>query len=58
MNTTILSILYKANPENVYFIMINSKFFEFSIYERISHLLIEIVTDMKDTANAVRWRIN
>ncbi|MGP1956602.1 MAG: FtsK/SpoIIIE domain-containing protein [Arsenophonus sp. NC-PE1-MAG3] len=64
MNSTgPFSILYKANPENVCFIMINSKIFEFSIYEGIPYFLTKVITDMKDTANAqyvgmlITWNI-
>ena len=51
----ILSILYKATPDEVRFIMIDPKMLELSVYEGIPHLLTEVVTDMKDAANALRW---
>jgi DNA segregation ATPase FtsK/SpoIIIE-like protein len=53
----ILSMLYKAQPEDVRFIMIDPKMLELSVYEGIPHLLTEVVTDMKDAA-ALRWSVN
>ena len=55
VNVMILSILYKATPEDVRFIMIDPKMLELSVYEGIPHLLSEVVTDMKDASNALRW---
>ncbi|MCD8548290.1 MAG: DNA translocase FtsK 4TM domain-containing protein [Aeromonadaceae bacterium] len=55
VNVMILSMLYKATPEQVRFIMIDPKMLELSVYEGIPHLLTEVVTDMKDAANALRW---
>ncbi|MGK2889379.1 MAG: DNA translocase FtsK 4TM domain-containing protein [Candidatus Malihini olakiniferum] len=55
VNTMIISILYKATPEDVRFIMVDPKMLELSVYEGIPHLLTEVVTDMKDAANALRW---
>lgn len=55
VNVMILSMLYKSSPEDVRFIMIDPKMLELSIYEGIPHLLTEVVTDMKDAANALRW---
>lgn len=55
VNVMILSVLYKATPEDVRFIMIDPKMLELSIYEGIPHLLTEVVTDMKDAGNALRW---
>ena len=55
VNVMILSMLYKSTPEDVRFIMIDPKMLELSIYEGIPHLLSEVVTDMKDAANALRW---
>ena len=55
VNAMILSMLYKAQPEDVRFIMIDPKMLELSVYEGIPHLLTEVVTDMKDAANALRW---
>jgi DNA segregation ATPase FtsK/SpoIIIE, S-DNA-T family len=55
VNAMILSILYKAQPADVRFIMIDPKMLELSVYEGIPHLLTEVVTDMKDAANALRW---
>ncbi|WP_438918038.1 DNA translocase FtsK 4TM domain-containing protein [Kosakonia cowanii] len=58
VNAMILSMLYKATPEDVRFIMIDPKMLELSVYEGIPHLLTEVVTDMKDAANALRWSVN
>lgn len=55
VNAMILSILYKATPDEVRFIMIDPKMLELSVYEGIPHLLTGVVTDMKDAANALRW---
>ncbi|HBW9728060.1 TPA: DNA translocase FtsK [Klebsiella pneumoniae] len=58
VNAMILSMLYKAQPDDVRFIMIDPKMLELSVYEGIPHLLTEVVTDMKDAANALRWSVN
>ncbi|EDM8323785.1 DNA translocase FtsK [Salmonella enterica subsp. enterica serovar Enteritidis] len=58
VNAMILSMLYKAQPEDVRFIMIDPKMLELSVYEGIPHLLTEVVTDMKDATNALRWSVN
>ncbi|WP_258806820.1 DNA translocase FtsK [Pseudidiomarina sp. CB1] len=55
VNVMILSLLYKSTPEEVRLIMIDPKMLELSVYEGIPHLLTEVVTDMKDAANALRW---
>ncbi|MBE1301117.1 MAG: DUF87 domain-containing protein [Alteromonadaceae bacterium] len=55
VNVMILSLLYKSTPEDVRFIMIDPKMLELSVYEGIPHLLSEVVTDMKEAANALRW---
>jgi S-DNA-T family DNA segregation ATPase FtsK/SpoIIIE len=55
VNTMILSLLYKSTPEDVRMIMIDPKMLELSVYEGIPHLLTEVVTDMKEAANALRW---
>ena len=55
VNTMIISLLYKSTPEDVRMIMIDPKMLELSVYEGIPHLLAEVVTDMKDAANALRW---
>ncbi len=55
VNAMILSILYKATPEQVRLIMVDPKMLELSIYEDIPHLLTPVVTDMKEAANALRW---
>lgn len=58
VNAMIISMLYKATPDEVRFIMIDPKMLELSVYEGIPHLLTEVVTDMKDAANALRWSVN
>ncbi|MCO4320789.1 DNA translocase FtsK [Aliidiomarina quisquiliarum] len=55
VNAMIISLLYKSQPEDVRLIMIDPKMLELSVYEGIPHLLTEVVTDMKDAANALRW---
>ncbi len=55
VNTMIVSLLYKSTPEQVRLIMIDPKMLELSVYEGIPHLLAEVVTDMKEAANALRW---
>lgn len=55
INAMIISILYKVTIKEVRFIMIDPKILELSVYEDIPHLLTEIVTDMKDADNALRW---
>ncbi|MCF2858679.1 DNA translocase FtsK 4TM domain-containing protein [Pseudoalteromonas sp. SMS1] len=55
VNVMILSLLYKSPPEDVRMIMIDPKMLELSVYEGIPHLLCEVVTDMKEAANALRW---
>ena len=55
VNVMILSLLYKSSPDDVRMIMIDPKMLELSVYEGIPHLLAEVVTDMKEAANALRW---
>lgn len=55
INAMILSLLYKASPEEVRVIMVDPKMLELSVYEGIPHLLTPVVTDMADAANALRW---
>ena len=55
VNAMILSLLYKATPNDVRLIMIDPKMLELSVYEGIPHLLTPVITDMKDSANALRW---
>ncbi|MEL0035738.1 MAG: DNA translocase FtsK 4TM domain-containing protein [Gammaproteobacteria bacterium] len=55
INAMILSLLYKATPEEVRMIMIDPKMLELSVYDGIPHLLAPVVTDMKDAANSLRW---
>ncbi|MCK0105564.1 DNA translocase FtsK [Marinobacter sp. S0848L] len=55
VNAMLLSMLLKAGPEDVRFIMVDPKMLELSIYDGIPHLLAPVVTDMKEAANALRW---
>jgi S-DNA-T family DNA segregation ATPase FtsK/SpoIIIE len=55
VNAMLLSLLYKANPEEVRLILVDPKMLELSVYEGIPHLLAPVVTDMKEAANALRW---
>jgi len=55
VNSMILSLIYKATPEQVRMIMVDPKMLELSVYEGIPHLLAPVVTDMKEAANALRW---
>ena len=57
INVMILSMLYKATPEQVRFIFVDPKMLELSVYADIPHLLTPVVTDMKDAANALRWSV-
>ncbi len=57
VNAMLLSILFKATPEDVRLIMIDPKMLELSVYDKIPHLLTPVVTDMKDAANALRWSV-
>ena len=57
INTMILSMLYKATPEQIRMIMIDPKMLELSVYEGIPHLLTPVVTDMKEASNALRWAV-
>ncbi len=55
INAMVLSLLYKSSAEHVRMIMIDPKMLELSVYEGIPHLLVPVVTDMKQAANALRW---
>jgi S-DNA-T family DNA segregation ATPase FtsK/SpoIIIE len=55
INAMLLSMLFKATPEQLRFILIDPKMLELSIYEGIPHLLTPVITDMKDAGNALRW---
>jgi DNA segregation ATPase FtsK/SpoIIIE, S-DNA-T family len=55
INAMVLSLLYKATPDQVRLIMVDPKMLELSVYEGIPHLLAPVVTDMKEAANALRW---
>jgi S-DNA-T family DNA segregation ATPase FtsK/SpoIIIE len=57
VNVMILSMLYKATPDQVRLIMIDPKMLELSVYESIPHLLTPVVTDMKEAANSLRWSV-
>ncbi len=58
VNAMLMSLLYKATPEQVRMIMIDPKMLELSVYEGIPHLLTPVVTDMKEAANALRWCVS
>ena len=58
VNAMILSLLFKATPDEVRMIMIDPKMLELSVYEGIPHLLAPVVTDMKLAANALTWCVN
>jgi S-DNA-T family DNA segregation ATPase FtsK/SpoIIIE len=55
LNSIILSLLYKASPDDVRFIMIDPKMVEFKVYNTIPHLLVPVVTDVKKAAGALQW---
>ena len=55
LNAMLLSLLYKATPQQLRMIMIDPKMLELSVYEGIPHLLTPVVTDMRDAASALRW---
>ena len=57
INTMILSMLYKATPDQVRMIMVDPKMLELSVYEGIPHLLTPVVTDMNEAQNALRWAV-
>lgn len=57
VNSMLVSLLYKATPEEVRLILIDPKMLELSVYEDIPHLLAPVVTDMKEAANALRWSV-
>lgn len=57
VNAMLLSILFKATPDDVRLILIDPKMLELSVYDKIPHLLTPVVTDMKDAANALRWSV-
>lgn len=55
LNAMLLSLLYKSNPKDLRLIMIDPKMLELAVYDAIPHLLVPVVTDMKEAANALRW---
>ncbi len=57
VNTMLMSLLFKAGPDDVRLILVDPKMLELSVYEGIPHLLTPVVTDMKDAANALRWSV-
>ena len=58
INAMILSLLFKAKPDEVRLIMIDPKMLEMSVYEKVPHLLCPVVTDMKQAYNALNWAVN
>ena len=58
INAMLISILYKANPEQVRMILIDPKMLELSVYEDIPHLLAPVITDMKEASSGLRWCVN
>ncbi|GAC1405819.1 MAG: DNA translocase FtsK [Burkholderiaceae bacterium] len=58
INATILSLLYKSDPNQVRLILIDPKMLELSIYEGIPHLLAPVVTDMRQAGHALNWGVN
>ena len=57
INAMILSLLFKAKPDEVRLIMIDPKMLEMSVYEKVPHLLCPVVTDMKQAYNALNWAV-
>ena len=55
VNCMLVSLLYKATPDDVRLILVDPKMLELSVYEGIPHLLTPVITDMKDAANGLRW---
>ena len=58
INAMLISILYKASPEQVRMILIDPKMLELSVYEDIPHLLAPVITDMKEASSGLRWCVN
>ena len=58
INSMLISILYKASPEQVRLILIDPKMLELSVYEDIPHLLAPVITDMKEASSGLRWCVN
>ena len=58
INATILSLLYKSDPNDVRMILIDPKMLEMSVYEGIPHLLAPVVTDMRQAGHALNWAVN
>ncbi|MEE9445922.1 MAG: DNA translocase FtsK 4TM domain-containing protein [Cocleimonas sp.] len=57
VNAMLISLLYKATPDEVRLILIDPKMLELSIYEGVPHLLTPVVTDMQDASNGLRWAV-
>ena len=57
VNAMVLSLLFKATPDDVRMIMIDPKMLELSVYEGIPHLMCPVITDMNDAQNALRWSV-
>ena len=58
LNSILMSILFKASPEQVRFILIDPKMLELSVYEDIPHLLCPVITDMKEASSGLKWCVN
>jgi len=58
INSMLVSILFKASPEQVRLILIDPKMLELSVYEDIPHLLCPVITDMKEASSGLRWCVN
>jgi len=58
INAMLISILYKATPEQVRLILIDPKMLELSVYEDIPHLLCPVITDMREASSGLRWCVN
>ena len=58
LNSMLMSILYKATPDQVKFVLIDPKMLELSVYEDLPHLLCPVITDMSEAANGLRWCVN
>ena len=58
LNSMLMSILYKATPQEVKLVLIDPKMLELSVYEDLPHLLTPVITDMSEAAHGLRWCVN